>query len=209
MTTTKILIQARSTSTRFPGKIFETIGNFSVLEHVYYKAAGICDSVVIIPLNDEVTHRFCIEKRLPYFEGSMDDLLQRHYHAALAFGCDNIVRITSDCPLFSPATVKFLVEQHELGNCDLTTNYPSCADGHDVDIFSIRFLKYLHDTSAQREHPASEVKNNVKKYKTSWNILVYQEPYDKDWFPKISIDEPKDLETVRAVYHKQFKEWKK
>lgn len=195
------MIQARSSSTRFPGKIFETIGSFSVLEHVYYKCANVCDSLVIIPLDDLKTELFCLDNNLPYYKGPLEDLVERHYRAGCTYLCDNIVRITSDCLFINNVTIKHLLDIHTSDKYDYTTNIPSCVDGHDIQIFSMNLMGYLQKNSIEREHLGNDITKDPDTFsKKGFKICIYKEPYLKEWYPKLSIDTPEDLERARKIY---------
>ena len=201
---TKILVQARSSSTRFPGKIYEKIGELSVLEHVFEKCNSVADTIIIIPYGDDRLHEYCISHRMPYFEGPLNDLVGRYYEAALTFRCDNVVRITSDCPMLDTPTLEYMISMHEEGKYEFTTNFKTCVDGHDIDIYSMNLLEYLNLTSTEREHIGLDIKKNIKDYMGSIKILNYNQLYLKSWFPKLSIDTPADLEVVRNFYKELY-----
>jgi spore coat polysaccharide biosynthesis protein SpsF len=158
---------------------------------------------VIIPFGDEETHTYCVQRNLPYFEGDLKDLVDRHYQAAKTYLASNVVRITSDCPMFSEAALMYMLYCHEKNELDFTTNFTTCADGHDIDIYSMKLLTYLHKNSKEREHVSLDLKLDIEKTCSEWKTLVYKEFYDKSWFPKISIDTQEDFDRVNQLLNQR------
>ena len=105
---TYIIMQARVASTRLPAKVLKEILGNTVLEHDIERCLrvknvnGVIIATTVEPEADkivEICQKFPPEKVKSY-RGSVEDVLERYYEAAAKFGCDIIVRITSDCPLF-------------------------------------------------------------------------------------------------------------
>lgn len=205
MKKTVILIQARSTSTRLPGKIYLPIGNCSVLEMCYQRCFAEAETYVIGPKNDNRLIDFCDQKYLRFIGGSLHDVVNRYYEAAKFLEAETIVRITSDCPLIVPERIREMIQFHNGNNCGWTTNWPSCADGHDIDIFSFEVLKQLNENSTEREHVGLCLKNNWgfrKSLRGTFLFVKYQEAYLKEWYPKLSIDTIEDYNRIVEIYKK-------
>ena len=77
---------------------------------------------------------------------------------------DNIVRITSDCPLIDPGIVDEVISKYKSGNYDYFTNtlirtYPI---GTDVEIFSFEILEKTWQNAtlpSEREHVTPFIRN--------------------------------------------------
>jgi spore coat polysaccharide biosynthesis protein SpsF len=98
------IIQARTTSSRLPGKVLLDIAGQPMLVRVVERVrkAEIIDEVVVATTNDpsdDVVEALCKARRYPCFRGSTHDVLDRYYQAARQFRGDVIVRITADCPV--------------------------------------------------------------------------------------------------------------
>ena len=101
------IIQARMASSRLPGKIMKEINGTPMLQWVVERAmmAEMIDDVVVASTtdaSDDPVEQYCREQGWNIYRGSMYDVLDRFYQAALAFEGDLLVRITADCPLIDP-----------------------------------------------------------------------------------------------------------
>lgn len=209
-------IQARSTSSRFPGKVFEMIGDKPMLRHVI----DACDRsafyinrtshltgtkvshCILVPEGDEIRQRF--GGRVPVIEGSEGDVLSRYVKMARALSPDYIVRVTGDCPLLPPFLVTKLITIAVANEYDYCSNvdpsYRTAVDGHDVEVLSKRALEWLseHATdTADKEHVTTALRSAAfeSQYKVGHvvNYLNYSHQ-------KLSVDPLEDLERVRAEY---------
>lgn len=98
------VIQARTTSSRLPGKVLLDIGGEPMLVRVVERArrAQRVSRVVVATTTDSTDDRLaelCAERGFDCRRGSMHDVLDRFYQTARACQADVIVRVTADCPL--------------------------------------------------------------------------------------------------------------
>ncbi len=160
-----VIIQARSTSTRLPGKVLMPLpsdGDTAVLQHVIRRvrrAALVQEIIVATTVNgtDDPIVAMACDEDVRYFRGSEDDVLARFYGAATAFDLDIIVRITSDCPCIDPTIIDRLIEFHRSENADYSSNgitrtYPR---GLGAEIMNFDVLEKAHQQAEEpfeREH---------------------------------------------------------
>ena len=105
--TTGIIIQARTGSTRLPGKILLPLADMPMLWHVAMrcKKSKLADRVIVATstdASDDPIEELCKQHGIDYFRGDLDDVLNRFKQCGDTFNLDTIVRITSDCPLIDP-----------------------------------------------------------------------------------------------------------
>ena len=111
---TILITQARSGSTRLPGKILKEINDESLLE-IHLKRLNKCKNVskIIVATTDKpedkVIYDYAIDHGFNSFRGSESDVLDRFYQAVRNEKPDWIVRVTSDCPLIDPDLVDKLI----------------------------------------------------------------------------------------------------
>lgn len=155
------LIQARFGSSRLPGKVFKQIGNFTALELMLQrlKLSKNLDSIIVIaPDTEKPYFSEFNEAGVSLFFGSEENVLQRHYSAALAFSkADIFLKIPSDCIFIDPDLIDQGIDFYKAGGFDYVTNIvpPSWPDGNDFEIFSFLVLEWLEKsshTSLEREH---------------------------------------------------------
>lgn len=105
------VVQARTSSTRLPGKVLLDLGGETVLGRVVraVRASGGVDEVVVATstdLSDDAVEAECGRVGVPCVRGPLDDVLSRFVLALDAFPADAVVRITADCPLLDPQVLR-------------------------------------------------------------------------------------------------------
>jgi glutamate-1-semialdehyde 2,1-aminomutase/spore coat polysaccharide biosynthesis protein SpsF len=199
------IIQARMGSSRLPGKSLAEIESRPMLWHVMQrtKRARLVDRVVVATSRaaaDDAIERMCRESGVSCYRGSEDDVLDRFYHAALAERPAAVVRITADCPLIDPEVIDRVVARFERGDLDYASNtmVRSYPDGLDTEVFSFSALERAwHEArkSSEREHVTPYLRSDKFRCASVESDSAF--PYQHyRW----TVDEPADLEFIRAVY---------
>jgi len=198
------IIQARTGSTRFPKKILNQIDeDCTVLEFLIeqLKISKKIDKIVIATTNleeDNIIAEYCKKSKIDFFQGDVNDLLDRYYKCAKKFNFDNIIRITSDCPLMDPYLIddgisKFLEEK-----CDYLTNSTgSFPHGVDFSIFKFSVLEKTWKNArllSEKEH----VIPYMEKNENNFNTIFIKSDKDHSKF-RITLDWPDDLELLRII----------
>lgn len=102
------IIQARTNSVRLPNKIFYKINGIPLIEILYkrLKKSKELDMIVIATTkNSKKLIHFLKKKKIKYFIGSENNVLNRYYKTAKKFEADTIVRITADGVLADPKLI--------------------------------------------------------------------------------------------------------
>lgn len=200
------IIQARTGSTRLPGKVLMELGGKPVLQNVIerVKRSKLIDSIVIATTKDRADApiiNIADTSRVEYFRGSTEDVLDRYFQAAKKFRSDQIVRITSDCPLIDPGVIDLVIKQHLSENNDYTSNalIPSFPDGLDTEIFRFSVLEQSWREAKipyQREHATQYITKNPQLFKLG-NLLDKVDNSSKRW----TLDELADYEFINIIYN--------
>jgi spore coat polysaccharide biosynthesis protein SpsF len=204
---TVAVIQARMGSSRLPGKVLTDIGGRTMLERVVSRAARakLLDAVVVATTtdarDDAVVHE-CERLGFPTFRGSEDDVLDRYYGAARAFGAETVVRITSDCPLIDPDLVDRVVrelasQQADYASNTLVLSYPR---GLDAEAFKMTALTTAWENataSYERVHVTPFLYRRPERFKLV-NVACSEDVSSLRW----TVDTPDDLALVRGIFQR-------
>jgi spore coat polysaccharide biosynthesis protein SpsF len=208
-------LQARSKSTRLPGKIYLPVGDKPMLLRIVEicRAAKPFPKVneytvaVLGPEGDTDLKEFCQVHRVPLFEGNGTDLVSRYCHCDI--GYDAIVRVTSDCPLLPVWMIERVIT--ELMSYDYVTNVSprSFPDGYDCQGISYEGLEWLDENQLEnREHIFEPLDTDpffLRKF-TDEGFTVRKIINSERWMlnpylpeNKLSVDTQEDLERVRKL----------
>ncbi len=204
------IIQARMGSTRLPGKVLMNIGEKPMVWHVVNRltyAKKLNDIILAIPdskENDKL-EKFAQDNKIKYFRGSEENVLSRYYGAAKKFKCEVIVRITSDCPLIDPKIIDLVIEKFLNSGADYTSNVlkRTFPRGLDVEIFDFKTLEKAHKQAKkdfQKEHITPYIYQHPEIFRL-FNIENNKNLSYMRW----CVDEMKDLELVREIYNRLYK----
>lgn len=191
------IIQARLGSKRLPGKNMIDIAGRPMLGHVIDKAK-VFDTVIVATPDEEIA-KYARDQGVTSFIGSENDVLDRYYQAAIAFGLQHIVRLTADNPLVRPETIEKVVWFYMLntydwvGNCRLKTTYPI---GDDVEVFTFGALeKAWREDTKDREHVTPYIYNHPELF----HLGIIENEIDESHI-RWTVDTKEDLEFVRSCY---------
>ena len=206
-------IQARSTSTRLPGKSSYDLGSKTVIEHVIDRCNKSADWLnkntimdikcsvwLLIPKGDILRD---LKGNFNTIEGSEPDVLSRYVTMAREGYPNYICRITGDCPLIPEYIISSIIKSAIIGENDYTSNtipeFRTSIDGHDCEVLSNRMLQWLDaeaHSSLDREHVTTRIMRDPPQWARIHPIIGYYDMSDV----KLSVDTYEDMEAVRHQY---------
>lgn len=202
---TVIIVQARMTSTRLPGKVLLPLAGEPMLVRLVerlrrvQRANGIFIATTTNATDDPIA-ALCAQLGVACHRGSEHDVLSRYADAARLHGADVVVRITSDCPLIAPALIDQVIATYEEGDSDYVSNMlpPSWPYGMAVEVFSAAALQQAHAEAtqpAEREHVTPFIYWHPERYRLR-NVASPVDLSQHRW----TVDTPEDYQLVRRLF---------
>ena len=202
-------IQARLGSTRLPGKVLFPLGNstytsLSLMVKRIRSNPNLCDIPIILLTTksecDTAIVNLAKRLKLPFIQGSVEDVLGRYADLATSTGALNIVRLTGDCPLIDPQEIVRLMALHKESKADYTTNtYPESPtpDGLDVEIISSEtLLKSSCQASlpSEREHVTFHIASS-----TSFKTVRSPMATTTETYTRLTLDTSWDYQLISFI----------
>lgn len=203
------ILQARSSSTRLPGKVMLDLCGQPMLARQIERVrrSSLIDRLVVATSDaqdDDRLEQLCRAIGVDCYRGSLNDVLDRFYQATTLYKAETIVRLTGDCPLIDPMVIDRVVQQYLDSNSDYVSNVikPTYPDGLDVEVFSRAALKQAWESAhkkSEREHVTPYILNNPDQFNLA-NCAHTEDFSSLRW----TVDEPEDFEFVKAVYERLY-----
>ncbi|MEO1039645.1 MAG: hypothetical protein AAFX09_08870 [Pseudomonadota bacterium] len=207
MNRTVAVIQARTGSSRLPGKVLMPIrGSQSILDHQCRRLktiSGVNELVIATteaPADDDIA---AIGRRhgVRVVRGSTEDVLSRFVTAARLTLADTLVRITSDSPLRDPWVIERCVAHHHEQNLEYTRPAPGALPkGMRAEVIQASVLRQIDSdpdtTPREREHVTVRIREHPDRYRTG--APDFPERLAHPDFD-LSVDTLEDLRFVRGL----------
>jgi spore coat polysaccharide biosynthesis protein SpsF len=199
------IVQARMGSTRLPGKVLRPLAGRPMVLHVVERARripGVDDVVVATPEGavDEPLRAVLAENGITATQGSLDDVLRRYAMAADEASADVVVRITSDCPLLSPAASGLVVAVFLEGGADYASNTleRTWPRGLDTEVLSRELLDTL-DASATEPYEREHVTPAAWQHPERFRLRSVRSDRDLSGL-RLTVDTAEDFQLVEAIF---------
>lgn len=209
-----IIVQARMASSRLPGKVMLPILGKSLLARMIERLQMIqhkADIIIATSENqeDDVIVNEALAMNIPYYRGSLGNVLDRHYQAAKLFKADVVLKIPSDCPLIDPRIVDYTLEYFfdNRGKYDYVSNlhpatYP---DGNDVEIMTMACLRQAWENAGrplELEHTTPYIWENPLIF--SVGNVTWPTGMDFSMSHRFTIDYPEDYYFIERVFSELY-----
>jgi len=204
------IVQARMSSSRFPGKVLKPLSGVPVLSHVFNQLSFSrkLDDIVLTTSNDtsdDQLQQWAEENNRNFFRGDLDNVLNRFYETSLKYKADVIVRITGDCPLIDPSIVDKVILGFFDGDYDYYSNAnpPTFPDGLDTEVFSFPTLETAYRKAklkSEQEHVTPYIRNHPELFKIG--NLVSEVNFEKH---RWTLDNQEDYEFLSKIFESLYK----
>ena len=145
-----IIIQARFSSKRLPGKVLKKCCGKPLLKWTIERISSIKKppKIVVATSNndsDDNIYRFCKENNIKCFRGSLNNVIKRMIDACEEYKSSHFVRICGDSPIIDPEILGNVLEISKTVDVDIITNtfhrtYPK---GQSVELIKLSALQNL------------------------------------------------------------------
>lgn len=206
---TTAILQARTSSSRLPGKVLMPIlGMPMVLRQIErLKYSTKIDQIVLatsIDKSDDDLAHVVESSGIPVVRGQLNDVFSRYELAITQFNDSNYVRLTADCPLADALVIDSAIEKHINSGSDYTSNaHPrSFPRGLDVEVFTQEAFSTLCEFELdyqEQEHVTMGFYRRPKIFNIS-NLEQVPNYASQRW----TVDYKEDFDFVARIYEELF-----
>lgn len=211
------VIQARTGSTRLPGKVMYPLAGEPVLRHLIRRtrASDRIERVVVATSEsraDDVLATVARRVGASVFRGSEVNVLGRIADAVEETNAEAAVRIGGDNPLVHPDQLDVLTtkiaREYDYASCKIKHTFPIGLNPDAFTMEAIRLMANRAETDHHREHVAKCFQQHLDALE--WANVLAEEVFEEAFiesvpdFPqlRLTLDESKDYRLLSRVYEK-------
>jgi spore coat polysaccharide biosynthesis protein SpsF len=203
-----VIVQARMTSSRLPGKVLADLGGRPMLARQLerMRTAELIDELVVATTTnscDDAIVALADRAGARWFRGSEVDVLSRYRDAAREAHADVVVRVTADCPLLDAGVLDRVVARicDSKDPCDYASNtiertYPRGLDTEALHRDVLERIARLATSAAAREHVTYYLHRERPDLFLIRHVRHATDHSDLRW----TVDTEEDLALVRAIH---------
>ena len=172
--TTGVVIQARTGSSRYPGKMLHRFGDKTAMDVVLMRCSKVRADKYILATSedrsDDALARIALEAGWMVVRGSVDDVLARFAAAVKTHGLDVVIRVTGDCVLIDPKVVNLALDAFISAGVD-TLAPKNVIDGFDFEIIRGKTLLEAAQKAklpSEREHVGPYIRKSSRFKNMYW-----------------------------------------
>ena len=206
-----IIIQARMSSIRAPGKVLHKINGIPLIQYLITRLRRKNFKKICIATSnqssDDLIEKFCIKNKILCFRDSLDDVAKRMLNTANYLKFNGFVRVNGDSPLLDPEIVKRAIQIYQRGDYDLVTNvFPrSFPIGQSVEVIRTSTFEKVYEKMsipAEFEHVTPYYYNHqnefiIKNFKNKINLSKY----------RLVVDTFEDQKKIKIIFDKMTKSY--
>lgn len=199
-----VIIQARMSSQRLPGKVMRQVEGRPLIGHLLNRLEARLPAEVVLATSDDPSDtplaEYCAALGVPVHRGPLDDVAARFLKVLDAVPAAGFVRICGDSPLMDPMVVKLAMDLFRMGDADLVSNtYPrrSFPVGQSVEVVSAAAFRQAYHRFSQPghfEHITSYFYANPSEFR----LTGFANDEDCSTL-SLAVDTPEDLEAFTAL----------
>ena len=211
---TVIVVQARMSSSRLPGKVMLPLLGETLLFRMIERLQMIRHKALVVIATSEDTSDDIIEQEanslgVSCYRGNLNNLLDRHYQAAKKHKADLVLKIPSDCPLIDPRIIDEVLDYYfdHAGEFDYVSNlHPATfPDGNDVEIMTMACLEKTWREAVKTlelEHTTPYIWENPEKFRIG--NVVWDSGKDYSMSHRFTIDYEADYLFIKRIFEELY-----
>ncbi len=168
-------IQARMSSSRFPGKVLAPLSGKPVLAHVVERVSEEVnkDQIVVLTSTEESDNPlalYAVSLGVKVYRGSLDNVFERFQNCLNKHMCEWFFRVCADSPFIDPKLLKEMIYCAENKELDIITNvHPrTFSKGQSLELVYSNTFKKLDSSElhpSEREHITKIYYEHPEKFK--------------------------------------------
>ncbi len=207
---TGIVLQARTGSTRLPGKVLREICGKPMLVHILdrlktARSAGLLAVATTVRERDDAVEAVALAEGVACFRGDENDVLDRYYRAARLYRLEHVVRATADNPFVDPEEIDRLVALHLAERADYTHAFGELPVGVGAEVFSFAALSRSWEEGTlpnHREHVNEYIQENPGRFRI---VRLSVPPEKRSPALRLTVDTPEDFARSAAIYEALYR----
>ena len=204
-----IVVQARMSSKRFPGKVLKILDGKPVLLWVIQRLQRVKENKKIIiatsnQKDDDQIEQFANKNNIECFRGNLNNVLKRFVDLISFYDAKFVVRISGDSPLIDPCIINSAITLFKKNKIDLVSNvWPrSFPFGQSVEVISSNALKNIYKSSNKKE--LEHVTQGFYRLNEKFSIKNFKSKIDYSSV-RLVIDNYEDFLNIEKLIYKMKK----
>jgi len=200
-----VIIQARMNSQRLPGKVLRQLKGRPLLDYIIERLerSDKIDKIIVATstdISDQAIVQYCLNRRIPYFRGSRENVAERFKGAIERYKLKAFVRICADSPLLDCHFLEEGIKTFASGQFEIVTNIlkRTFPKGQSFEIFTARiFLENYKkiNTKEDCEHVTSFFYTHAHQFRI-FNIECPHKDYQNF---NLSVDTLQDFHKINRI----------
>jgi spore coat polysaccharide biosynthesis protein SpsF len=203
------VIQARTGSTRLPGKALRHLSGVTLTEHIIKRVQAVkeIDRIVLaVPLGAEEKplQEIARHSGIDCAQGPEEDVLKRFILAGGQVKARHIVRICGDNPLVDLNLMRALIEKHASKNADYTFCHDPIPLGSGSEVVKLSALREISRIATEPKY-LEHVTTYFHDHPDDFQIEKILAPsYLKGKDVRLTVDTEKDFYLLDQIYQKFY-----
>lgn len=195
---TLAILQARTDSTRFPGKVLKDLNGKPMIEwQIRRIQQSVVKDIVLATSSEDSDNELADTVKglgIDVFRGSLTDVHSRFVDILEMYNPTAFIRLTGDCPVVMPNILNQMLDDFESNYFDYYSNIhpPTYPDGLDIEIISTKaFLEFSKKslTDSEKEHVTLGMRRHLSNFKfgnfegaNDYSKMRWTVDYEQDYF---------------------------